>query len=56
MLPVQAFTTLYMQRKRMDPRVRPKEWVRWCMMLVLLVMAVLCALYIYFRVGDMLGG
>ena len=56
MLPVQAFTTLYMQRKRMDERVRPKEWVRWCMMLVFLVMAVLCALYIYFRVDDMLGG
>ena len=50
MLPVQALTTLYMQRKRMDPRVLPKEWVRWCMFGVLLAMAVLCVLYVYFWV------
>ena len=49
MLPVQAFVTLYMQRKRMDARVRPKDWVTLCMVGVFLVMAVLCALYVYFR-------
>lgn len=52
MLPVQAFATLYLQRKRMDPRVRPKSWVAGCMIGVLLAMAVLCALYIYFQVFN----
>ena len=49
MLPIQAFVTLYMQRKRMDPRVRPKMWVTWCIGAVFMVMAVLCASYIYLR-------
>ena len=54
MLPVQAATTLYMQRKRMDPRIRPKNWVTWCIVVVFLAMAVLCALYVYFRMRDFL--
>ena len=47
MLPMQAFVTLYMQRKRMDPRVRPRNWVTWCIGLVFTAMAALCAFYIY---------
>ena len=47
MLPIQAVVTLYMQRKRMDPRVRPKNWVTWCIVGVFLAMATLCAFYIY---------
>ena len=50
MLPVQAFVTLYMQRKRMDARIRPKTWVTWCMGATFAVMAMLCALYVYFGV------
>ena len=50
MLPVQAFVTLYMQRKRMDPRVRPKNWITWCMGIVLTVMILLCAFYIHQRI------
>ena len=49
MLPVQAFVTLYMQRTRMDPRVRPKIWVAWCIGATFAVMSVLCAWYIYVR-------
>ncbi len=49
MLPVQAFVTLYMQRTRMDPRVRPRMWVTWCIGATFAVMAVLCASYIYVR-------
>ena len=41
-----------MQRKRMDERVRPKDWVMFAMLGVFMVMAVLCALYIYFRVFN----
>ncbi len=52
MLPMQAFVTIYMQRKRMDERVRPKDWVMFAMLGVFMVMAVLCALYIYFRVFN----
>lgn len=50
MLPVQAFVTLYMQRTRMDPRVRPKSWVAWCLGLVLTVMILLCGFYIHQRI------
>ncbi|MYJ75276.1 MAG: hypothetical protein F4089_09345 [Gammaproteobacteria bacterium] len=46
MLPIQAVVTLYMQRKRMDPRVRPKTWVTWSIVGVFLAMATLCAFYI----------
>ena len=49
MLPVQAFVTLYMQRTRMDPRIRPRMWVSWCIGATFAVMAVLCAWYIYVR-------
>lgn len=47
MLPVQAFVTLYMQRTRMDPRVRPRMWVSWCIGATFAAMSVLCAWYIY---------
>ena len=50
MLPVQAFVTLYMQRKRLDPRVRPKGWVTWCMVGVFAVMILLCVAYLYLRI------
>lgn len=49
MLPIQAFVTLYMQRTRMDPRVRPRMWVTWAIGATFAVMAVLCAWYIYLR-------
>ena len=55
MLPVQAFVTLYMQRKRLDPRVRPKGWVTWCMMGVFAVMILLCVAYLYLRILPALG-
>ena len=55
MLPVQAFVTLYMQRKRLDPRVRPKGWVTWCMVGVFAVMILLCVAYLYLRVLPALG-
>ena len=55
MLPVQAFVTLYMQRKRLDPRVRPKRWVTWCMVGVFAVMILLCVAYLYLRVLPALG-
>ena len=55
MLPVQAFVTLYMQRKRLDPRLRPKGWVTWCMVGVFAVMILLCVAYLYLRVLPALG-
>ena len=55
MLPVQAFVTLYMQRKRLDPRVRPKGWVTWCMVGVFAVMILLCVAYLYLRILPALG-
>ena len=55
MLPVQAFVTLYMQRKRMAPSVRPKQWVAWCTVGVFIVMTVLCALYLYLQILPALG-
>ena len=55
MLPVQAFVTLYMQRKRLDPRLRPKGWVTWCMVGVFAVMILLCVAYLYLRILPALG-
>ncbi len=55
MLPVQAFATLTMQRRHMDPRVRPRQWVTWCMTGVFLAMTGLCALYLYLRILPELG-
>ncbi len=55
MLPVQAFATLYMQRKRMDPRVRPKPLTTWCLGGVLLAMAALCVAYLWFRILPLTG-
>ena len=56
MLPVQAFVTLYMQRKRMDPRVRPKSSITACIWIVFGVMAALCAFYVYHRILPTLLG
>ena len=50
MLPVQALVTLYMQRTRMDARVKPRGWVSWCMWAVFLAMLALCLFYLYFQV------
>ena len=50
MLPVQALATIYMQRTRMDARVKPRNWVAWCMGVVLLVMLALCLFYLYFQI------
>ena len=55
MLPVQAFVTIYMQRKGMDPRVRPKNWVTWCMVGVWFVMTALCLLYLWLRILPQFG-
>ena len=29
MLPLQSFLTFYLQKRHMDPRVRPPPWIRW---------------------------
>ena len=55
MLPVQAFATLHMQRKRMDPRVRPAKWTTVCLWVVFAAMAALCAAYLWFRVLPLAG-
>ena len=56
MLPVQAFVTLHMQRKGMDPRVRPRSWVTACIWVVFGVMAALCGFYLYHRILPALLG
>ena len=55
MLPVQAFATLHLQRKRMDPRVRPAQWTTVCLCAVFAAMAALCAAYLWFRVLPLAG-
>ena len=50
MLPVQAFATIHLQRKRMDPRVRPAPWATVCLCVVFAAMAALCAAYLWLRV------
>ena len=47
MLPVQSFMTVYMQRKRMDPRVRPGPWTRGAVVVVFLIQAILSAFIIW---------
>lgn len=50
MLPVQAYATIHLQRKRMDARVRPARWVTASMGVVFALMAALCAAYLWLRV------
>lgn len=47
MLPVQSFMTLYMQRKRLDSRVRPKPWTFVCIGIVFTIQALLSIFIIY---------
>ena len=46
MLPVQSFLTLYLQRTRLDTRVRPKKWVTGAVVVIFLVQAALSAFII----------
>ncbi len=46
MLPVQSFLTLYLQRTRMDARVRPTKWVTGAVVVIFLVQAALSAFII----------
>lgn len=39
MLPVQTFLTLYLQARRMDPRVRPARWIKWAIVAIFSVQA-----------------
>ena len=55
MLPVQAYAALRMQRKHMDPRVRPGRWLRAALLLVFLAMAGLCVAYLWLSVLPRLG-
>ena len=41
MLPLQSFLTFYLQKRRMDPRVLPRPWVRWAVAGIFLVQAFL---------------
>ncbi len=47
MLPVQSFMTIYVQRKRMDPRVWPGPWIRGAVVVVFLIQAILSAFIIW---------
>ena len=46
MLPLQSFLTLYLHRRRMDPRVRPRSWVTVLVGCIFVVQAVLAAFVI----------
>jgi Mn2+/Fe2+ NRAMP family transporter len=46
MLPLQSFLTLYLHRRRMDPRVRPRSWVTWIVGCIFVVQAVLAGFVI----------
>ena len=43
MLPLQSYLTLYLQARRLDPRVRPKRWVTWAVGAIFVVQALLSA-------------
>jgi Mn2+/Fe2+ NRAMP family transporter len=46
MLPVQSYLTLYLHRRRMDLRIRPKSWVTWIVGVIFVVQSVLAAMVI----------
>ena len=50
LLPVQSFAVLWFQKNRMDPRVRPKPWVRYAVMGIFAVELVLAGFVIYYVV------
>ena len=41
MLPIQSFLTLYLQRRHLDARVRPRPWVTWMVALIFLAQTAL---------------
>lgn len=47
MLPVQSYMTLHLQKRRMDQRVRPRQWVTVCIAAIFTVQALLSAFIIY---------
>ena len=46
MLPLQSYLTLYLQARKLDPRVRPKRWVTWAVGAIFTVQALLSAFII----------
>ena len=52
MLPLQSFLTFYLQRRHMDPRIRPGPWIRWAMGAICAVQAFLSL----FIVRNLLAG
>ena len=41
MLPLQSYLTLFLQARRLDPRVRPRRWVRGAVSLIFMVQSLL---------------
>ena len=46
MLPLLSYLTLYLQARRLDPRVRPRRWVTWAVGAIFAVQALLSAFII----------
>ncbi|MCZ6888805.1 MAG: hypothetical protein O7H39_09960, partial [Gammaproteobacteria bacterium] len=46
MLPLQSFVTLYLQKRHMDPRIRPNRWISVGVALIFLVQLSLSALVV----------
>ena len=46
MLPLQSYLTLYLQERRLDPRVRPRPWVTWAVGTIFAVQTLLSAFII----------
>ncbi len=46
MLPIQSFLTLYLHRRHLDARVRPRPWVTWMVALIFLVQTALSVMIV----------
>ncbi len=46
MLPIQSFLTLYLQRRHLDARVRPRPWVTWMVALIFLAQTALSVMIV----------
>ena len=46
MLPIQSFLTLYLHRRHLDTRVRPRPWVTWMIALIFLVQTALSVIIV----------
>ena len=45
-LPIQSFLTLYLQRRHLDARVRPRPWVTWMVALIFLMQTALSVMIV----------